>query len=49
MKQIQDALFTIGMIFLAAVIWIFVQIEISSDNPCSQFSNKPDICSQPND
>ncbi|MDD5149998.1 MAG: hypothetical protein PHC28_05880 [Flavobacterium sp.] len=49
MKDIQEALFNIGIIVLAVVIWIFVQIEISADNPCSQFSNNPNACVQPND
>ncbi|MFA6198992.1 MAG: hypothetical protein WC679_01135 [Bacteroidales bacterium] len=45
----QQALTTIGAIFLAAIIWVWVQMEIGGANPCSQFSHNQEECSQPND
>lgn len=31
--------------FMAVALWMAVQIEIDSYNPCSNFSNRPEQCS----
>lgn len=34
----------IGYVLLFVVIWFWIQIEISSQSPCSNFSKTPSLC-----
>lgn len=39
---------TVGLILLALVIFVYMNIEIASNNPCSSFSHEQSLCSSDN-
>lgn len=39
---------TIGIILLAVILFVYIDIMISSQNPCSSFSATPSLCNSDN-
>lgn len=39
---------SIPLILLAVILFIYLNIVISSDNPCSSFSPTPSLCNSDN-
>ena len=38
----------IGLILLGLLIFIYINIEIMAESPCSSFSRNPSLCSSDN-
>jgi len=39
---------TLAIIILGILIFVYIQIEVASENPCSSFSKNPSMCNSDN-
>ena len=38
----------LGIILLVILLYVYLQIEVSSSNPCNNFSSTPSLCNSDN-